>query len=257
MATDVTTTMSAPWTVQQPFLQQGFQEAQRLYGLGGPQYFQGSTVAPLSDTTNRALSGIENYGMNNAQLGQANNYFQGVLGGNFLNSNPYLDGMYNNAANAVTRQFNESVLPGVSARFGMSGRSGSQGMQNAVGSAYDALGRNLSGMAANLYGNNYANERQMQQQAGQFMPNLAQANFGALSNVLDAGQIRDQQAQKQLSDQVQRFQFEQQRPYQNLSTYLGNVGGGYGSSSQTRSPAFETPWWAYALGGAGLLGSMF
>jgi hypothetical protein len=234
-------------------LTQGFTEAQRLYGSGGPQYYPSSTVAPFSNTTNRALQGIESYGMNNPQLQQANGYFGNVVGGQYLNSNPYVDQMYGHAADAVTRQFNESVLPGVSSKFGMSGRSGSGLFQNAVGGAYDALGQNLSGLASNIYGQNYANERALQQKSAEFAPNLAQANFGAMQNVLDAGQIRDQQAQAQLSDQVKRFQFNQERPYDALNRYQATVGGGYGSSGSTSTPVAETPWWQYALGG-GLLG---
>ncbi|HMM76968.1 MAG TPA: hypothetical protein PJ986_14750 [Gammaproteobacteria bacterium] len=247
---EVVTQTQAPWINQQPFLTQVFTEGQRLYGLGGPQYYPTSTVAPFGQTTQNALGKIEGYGMNNPQLNQANQYFGNVIGGGFLNSNPYLDQMYGNAADAVTRQFNESVLPGVSAKFGMSGRSGSGLFQNAIGGAYDALGDTLSGLASNMYGQNYAAERQMQQQAAQFAPNLAQANFGAMKNVLDAGQIRDQQAQMQLNDQVKRYQFNQMRPYDNLSRYAGYVGGsGYGASRTTTSPTESTPWYAYALGG--------
>lgn len=256
MATETVTSMSAPWTVQQPYLQFGFGQAQNLYNKGGPQYFPNSTVAPFSNTTNRALTGIEGYGMNNPQLNQANKYFQNVVGGGMLNSNPYLDSMYSNAADSVTRQFNESVLPGVSAKFGMSGRSGSGLFQNAVSSAYDALGDNLSGMASTMYGQNYAQERGMQQEAAKFAPNLAQANFGSMQNVLDAGQIRDQQSQLNLNDQVKRFQFNQERPFENLNRYMGAIGGGYGSSGSTTSPVAETPWWQYALGGGLLGGSM-
>lgn len=254
MATETVTQSSAPWSGQAPFLSQVFSEGQRLYGSGGPQYYPNSTVAPFSQTTQNALGRIEGYGNNNPQLNQANQYFGNVLNGGFLNSNPYLDQMYGNAADSVTRQFNESVLPGVSAKFGMSGRSGSGLFQNAVGGAYDALGDSLSGLASNIYGQNYAQERGMQQDAGKFMPNLAQANFGAMQNVLDAGQIRDQQSQMQLNDDVKRYQFNQERPYDNLNRYMGYVGGGgYGGTSQTTSPMYETPMWQQLLGG-GLLG---
>lgn len=253
---ETTTTTSAPWSVQAPYLQYGFGEAQRLYGLGGPQYYPNSTVSPLGQSTQQALSGLEGMAYNNPLQGAANNYAQNVIGGNYLNNNPWLAGMYDNAAQAVTRNFNESVLPGISARFGMSGRSGSGLMQNAVGSAYDALGRNLTGMAQSLYGQNYANERGLQQNMAQFTPQLLQSQAGLYNNALQAGQTRDAQAQAQLTDQVQRYQFNQQRPYANLSAYLGNVGGSMGQQSQTTTPSSSTPWWNYALGGLGLLSGL-
>lgn len=256
MATDVVTTTSAPWDAQQPYLRQAFSEAQRLYGLGGPQAYPGSTVAPMGQSTLNALSGLEGMAQNNPYQNSANQYFQNVVGGNYLNSNPYLDAMYNNAAQSVTRNFNESVLPGVSARFGMSGRTGSGLFQNAVQGAYKGLGDSLSGMAANIYGNNYGQERQMQQNMAQYAPNLLASQSALQENALNAGQMRDQQAQNVLSDQVQQYQFNQNRPYQNLSSYLGNIGGSFGSSSQTATPQQSTPWWQYALGGAGLLSQL-
>lgn len=255
MATQTTTTSSAPWSGQQPFLSHAFSEAQRLYGLGGPTYYPYQTVAPMSTGTSNALSGLEGMAYNNPVQGAANNYYQGVMRGDYLNSNPYLNAMYDNAASAVTRNFNESVLPGVSARFGMSGRSGSGLMQNAVGSAYDALGRNLSGMASNLYGQNYATERGMQQSMAQFSPQLLQSQAGLLNNALQAGQTRDAYAQSLIDADVNRYQFNQERPYRNLSTYLGNIGGSFGQQSSQTTPMQSTPWWQYALGGLGLLGS--
>lgn len=257
MATNTTTSMSAPWTEQQPYLQYGFQQANQLYNQGGPQAYPGRSVAPISGNTQQALNGINYSAYNNPQQRQAEQYGQSVMGGQYLNANPYLDRMYDSAANAVTRNFNESVLPGVSARFGMSGRGGSDSMQNAVQGAYTGLAEGLSGMASNIYGGNYANERSMQQNQAQFTPQLLQSQAGLYNNALQAGQTADSQAQAELSDDVGRFQFEQNRPHQNLSNYMGNIGGGFGSQSSSTSPRQETPWYNYALGGLGLLGGLY
>lgn len=254
---ETTTSSSAPWSVQQPYLQYGYQQAQNLYNTGGPQYYGSSTVAPMSQGTQNALGSLQGMAYNNPQQQQSQQYSKDVIGGNYLNSNPYLDAMYGQAASGVTRQFNESVLPGVSARFGMSGRSGSPGMMDAVGSAYRGLGDSLGGMASNIYGQNYANERNMQQNMAQFTPQLLQSQAGLYQNALQAGQAVDAQNQNVLGDQVARHNFNQQRPQQNLSTYLGNIGGSMGSQSSTTSPSYSQPWWQTALGVGGLLGGLF
>lgn len=253
---DVTTTTSAPWIDQQPYLRNAFAGAQQLYAAGGPQYYPYQTVAPMGQGTQNALSNIEGMAQNNPYQAATNNYFQNVVGGQYLNSNPYLDRMYDTAAQGVTRNFNESVLPGVTARFGMSGRSGSGLMQNAVQGAYRGLGDSLSGLAANLYGGNYAQERQNQQNMAQYVPQLLNSQTSLYNNQLQAGQVRDDYAQSLVDADRQRYEFNQNRPYQNLSTYLGNIGGSFGSQGSQTSPSYSTPWYSYALGGLGLLGGL-
>jgi hypothetical protein len=46
-----TTTNSEPWSGQQPYLQNIFSEAQRLYNQGPQEYYPGQTVAPFSPQT--------------------------------------------------------------------------------------------------------------------------------------------------------------------------------------------------------------
>lgn len=92
----------------QPYLQQGAQAAQGLFAQGGPQVYDGSTVAPMSDVTQGAIQGIVNRAQNGSPLvdtaqqyvqqglqspissmfgGQANPYAISVGGGG--QANPY------------------------------------------------------------------------------------------------------------------------------------------------------------------------
>jgi len=91
--------------------------------------------------------------------------FNQTMRGNFLNSNPYLDQTFNRASNAVTRQFNESVLPGVNSTFSLAGRTGSGVHQNAVNQASEQLGTTLSDLGNQVYGGNYQQERDRMMQA--------------------------------------------------------------------------------------------
>ena len=257
MGTETIRQIQEPWSAQQQHLITGFNRADTLLGKGGPRAYQGSTVAPMSGQTNQALNAINQQAYNNPMQRGAENYFQQTMSGKYLNANPYLDRMYDNAADSVTRNFNESVLPGVSARFGMAGRSGSGLMQNAVQGAYRGLGDSLSGMAANLYGSNYAQERQNQQQMAEFAPNLMNSQAGLYDNALRAGNVRDAYGQAQLSDRVNRYNFEQERPYKNLQYYQGMINGNYGQNSQTTQPTYETPWYMKAAGAAGLIGGIY
>lgn len=256
MADNVTQTYtSQPWSAQQPYLTYGFGEAQSLYGLGGPQYYGSSTVAPMSGSTQQALTNMENYSNANPYLMAGRPLMQDTLAGNFLNpaSNPYLTDTYNMGARSVTDTFNNSVLPNISANFGLAGRSGSGLFANAVGQATNSLGTSLSDLATKVYGGAYEAERGRQMQALGMVPGMSTAQFDSIGQGLKAGQLRDAQAQAELTDQVNRFQFNQMRPYDNLARYMSTIQGNYGSSGTQTSPSYSQPGWATGLG-LGLLG---
>lgn len=98
--------------------------------------------------------------------------------GDFLNGNPYLDATYGRAADQVTSQFNENVLPNISAQFSMAGRTGS-GAQ--AGIQMDAAGQvadTLSGLSNDIYAGNYQLERDRMIGAANSLGGLSQTQQG-------------------------------------------------------------------------------
>lgn len=248
------TTTSAPWGPQQGPLQFGFQETRRLYNQGGPQVYNKSTVAPFSANTRAGLSDIAA----TAQAGtpvasSAQNQVNATLQGDYLNSNPYLDAMYNQASQAVTRNYSEAVAPSIQANFGLAGRGGSNAYGNALDSSQAQLGQQLGGMAANIYGGNYANERQNQMQAASMAPQTAQLNYYDASQLLNAGGMQDAFNQNVLNDTVNRFNQNQERPWDNLGRYSQMINGQYGGT--TTQPQYGNNPWANGLAiGTGTVG---
>lgn len=92
------------------------------------------------------------------QLGQ-------TAGGGFLGSNPYLDQVYDQAAQGVTERFQEDVLPGLAAQFGAAGRTGSGAQALATGRAAGDVAQELRGLAGDIYAPAYEAERGRQVQA--------------------------------------------------------------------------------------------
>lgn len=97
-----TTQTTTPWAGQQPYLTQGFQAAANLYGdgTGGPQYFQGNTVAAPSQATQTAQQMELAQGINGSPTtNAANASSQNILSQNYLTSNPS-NSMYGAVANS-------------------------------------------------------------------------------------------------------------------------------------------------------------
>ena len=293
-----TTTKTEPWSGQQPYLTAGFQQAQNLLNSGGPEYYPNATYTPFSPQTQMALNLGENRALFGSEFDQpAGNvamqamqgnspYTQaglqslwggslgmqqlaGTANGQYLNANPYLDNMFGAAARATNTQYNNQVMPGVNATFGSGGRTGSNAHQTALDMANQNYNNSMSDMAANIYGNNYANERTNQLNAANQYANLGQSlaqGYNALGNtqfgqqytaanlgmdlgqqdyanidrLAAVGQQVEGQGQKVLDDYMNRFNFYQNAPEQNLQRYMGFLSGTPGANAQTSATNVNT-----------------
>lgn len=238
---DTTTVQKAdPWAGQQPYLTYGFQQAQKNYDRGGPQYYPTSTVAPFSDQTQQALQLQQNRALAGSPVTQAaQSEATKTLSGDYLNNNPYLDSIWNQGAGDIQSR--------VAGQFGAAGRTGS-------GINQQVLSRELANGYNNLYGANYQAERARQSQALALAPQTAAMDYADLDRLALVGNTYDTQAQNELSDQVNRWNYTQNLPDQNLARYISAIQGNYGgASTSTQNQDIQRNPMAGAIGG-GLLG---
>jgi hypothetical protein len=121
-------TTTQPWKQAQPFILQGYQEAQNLYNQGGPQFFPGQTYVSPSEATQNALQMAQERAMAGSPLiGQA----QSSLG-NLMNfTNPYaaqvsaLGATANDPSADFYRQLMEGQIGNDSESLGMLRRTAS------------------------------------------------------------------------------------------------------------------------------------
>jgi hypothetical protein len=249
-----------------PYLTQGLQRAQSLFLTGQqPEFFPGQTYVSPSAATTESIAQQEALARQQSPvLQQAQQAYQASLGqvgqtaaGGFLNANPYQQAMMEAATRPLTQQFSQAVLPGISSLYSRSGRLGSGAMERALGTATEAYGRSLGDITSNIAGSQYQQERAMQQQAQlaqaqlagaapsfygqQFLPSQTLAQVGAQQEAISA---------QPLQEQLARYQFGQQLPYQQLQGYLSSVYGtplgSYGTQT-TNAPTYQNR-------GAGVLG---
>lgn len=88
---------------QKPYVQEGLSEAQRLFQTGGPQVFDQSRVAPLSQQTTNAIGAI-NDPSNAAAYQGIQSYLQGQQGRQFATNDYGLQSAANNAGNFQASQ---------------------------------------------------------------------------------------------------------------------------------------------------------
>lgn len=254
--------------------------AQMGYNLTGMPYqpYPWETVAPFTADQMTAMDMVRNRSLTGSPVvNAAQQETLNTIGGKYLDpaSNPYLQQTFDTAADRVTDAFSRGTAAQTDARFARAGAFGGSAWNEIQGANQQALGDSLSGMAANIFGNNYAQERNRQQAATQFAPNLAAQDYRDAEALLNVGGMQQQQGQNYLTDDMQRFMQAQQYPYQQfqqfgqmfnpnmgmnttqtmpgVSPFAGAMGGALGGLSMYNMGRQAGIWGG--SGGSGLLGS--
>lgn len=240
----------------QPYLKEGIANLAGLYNASGqkaPDYYPGSTVAPLSDATNSAINRTITRATNGSPLVQgAQASAMDTISGKFLdpNANPYWQGALKAGFNAQTDNFLNRVVPGITSAFEGSGRTGSGAHQAAVDAATMDLNRAQAEASATAASNYYGSERGRQVDAINNAGNLAGLDYQDLAMLGQAGGAQDTFAQRNLDADIARYNYTQNKDWNYLARYLGMLNGAYpgGETSGTSSSFGYTP---QQSGGAG------
>lgn len=244
------TTSKEPWEDQQPHLRNVFSEAENLYNSSTPEYFSGNTVAPLSDPTMTALNLQEGRALAGSPLlNQAQDELSATLSGNYLNNNPNLQNMIDASSAGIVRNYQNAIAPGIDSAFTKANRYGSNAFKTNVDDAQINLADSLGRVASNIAYSDYGRERGLQNQAINMADPLSQADYNDIAQLGRVGQVFDAQGQAELSADIDRFNFEQNKPANKLAQYSGLVSGGYGSTGTQTTPFFNNTG-ASVLGGA-------
>lgn len=218
-----------------PYISFGLGEAQRLYNSNTPQYYSGQTFVDPSQQTLSALEMAESRARAGSPLlTSAQQQQQGVISGEMLNSNPYLDKALAGAAQGATRNYFDAINQAQSGAS-RAGRFGS----NVQADMFSRAGSDLANSLTNKYGDlafqNFNQERARQEAAVANAPALAATDYQDINQLANVGQIREDYDRTALQADIDRFNFEQNAPYAKLSTYLSSVyGAPQGSVSQTQ-----------------------
>ena len=265
---DSTTSSSQIDPTIAPYLTEGLDRARQLFLTGQqPQFFQGQTYVSPSAQTTEALAQQEALARQSSpMLQQAQQAYQQSLSGigataqgGFLQGSPYPQQAMQAATRPLEQQFSNQVLPQIASLYSKSGRYGSGAMQNALGQATEGYGRALGDITSTMSNQQYMAERGLQQQAQLGQASLAAAapsiyaqQYIPSQQLAQVGAAQEAIAAQPLQEQMARFNFSQQLPYQQLQGYLssvyGNPMGGYGSQT-TQAPSNRL---GGAIGGAGL-----
>lgn len=231
-----TTQQSVPDWIK-PYFTGALQQGQSLEQGPGPQYYPGQQVAPLNPVQEGGINSIVGAASqpSASQTAQDTNKFMGS--GALMNpaSNPYLQDTFKQAANGVQNQ--------LSSEFAGSGR-------NIIGSA-PVQSDMMNNLATQLYGGAYQQGVTATNAATALAPSIDAGTYQPGQQLLNTGAGLQGQTQNLINSDINKYNYNQQLPYNQLSWYSGmlnNNSSPFKSGSQTL-PVNSNPWGS-ALGGA-------
>lgn len=262
---------SDPWAGQQPYLSDIYNIAGSAYGQAVPQYYPGSTYAPLTGQQQGIASQLIDRGASGGSpaLQSAGNAVSNALthsytdatntpflqGNNVLSnelSSDYLNPWNSPSFQSVVDNTLASAIPAATRSFTAGNRSNS-GLQTraATMAATDAVG----GLAQNQYQANQAIQNAAQQNAANnfltqqgnqikmagLAPLIDQVSNSDLTSALTAAGLGQQDQQSQIQDAMQRYNYNQMLPWNQLGLFENAITGtgSPGGTTTTQQPYFS------------------
>lgn len=171
----------------------------------------------------------------------------GTIGGQFLtpDTNPYLKGAYDTAAQAVTDQYRYATAPSTQAEFARAGAFGGSAQNQTRALQQYGLGRTLNDLANQMYSGAYENERGRQMQMMGLLPTYQQARMYGPQQLAAQGAQRQGMVQTLYDTEYQNQLARSGWPFTAASALSGGISGGLpgglGSTSSSTSSSQPNP----------------
>ena len=244
-----------PWSGQQPYLTDIFEQAKQQYYGGQPQYYPGETVAPIDPNTQYA----QNYAEQAAQ-GQLKDVSKAAGQSAVFNlrdakdvqSNPYLQSAISAAFTPTIQAFTDpgGALSQARTQFEGAGQFGSSRHALGEGVAYGRLGTALANTASTMASEGYTSGLDAAIRQAALLPQTQTGILAPASTAEAVGQSREAYAQQLIDAAINEWNFNQNLPAAKLAQYQNLVQGTYGGDSITTSPAARSNPALGAIGGA-------
>ena len=208
-----------------PFVEYGLQEAKQLYQTDTPTYYPYQTYVDPSAQTQQALQAAQTRALAGSPLVPAAQQQQlATIQGQNLGLNPYFANALQGAAGVATTQF-QDALKDIASQASQAGRYGSGAMADLQSRASTNLAKELTTRAGELAYQNYAAERAAQERAIASAPQMAQADYADIQQLMNVGQTAEDYQRQALESDIARYEFEENKPYTKLQSYLSAAYG--------------------------------
>jgi hypothetical protein len=161
-----------------------------------------------------------------------------TIGGDYLNSNPYLDATFDKAAG--------KVRSAIDSQFNAAGRSNS-------GIHSEKLIEGYNDLATNIYGGAYDKERTNQLRGLLFAPQLANQDYYDIDRLSGVGELKEGIDQAKINEDIARYNYDSNKDALSLDDYIRRISGNYGGTTTATGTSMSTTPYSRNTG-SGILG---
>lgn len=225
-----------PWSGVQPHLLEAYGAAQDQFRGGGPQYYPGETYVNRDPLENYAQNLSLNYATESlpAQIAQAQGAQAFQLNAPDVANNPYVTGMIDRQQTRLNRNLQENLLPAIGHNAIHAGQMGGSRQGIAEGIAMRGTQEALADAMAQTQLDAYGQGLDAQARGLAFSPQMMQMGLMPMDLIKGAGEYNRATQEQALAADMAEYDFNQNRPEQNVDRYLGRLQGvPWGSTSTT------------------------
>mgnify|MGYP001212036195 CR=1 FL=1 len=194
------------------------------------QAYTGQRYAGLDPMQSQAMQMVQNRATQGSQtIGNAEGALNSMIQGG--QSNPYLDQLVGKAQKSVADTYNSTVRPSQLTAMVNSGSFGNSGLVADQQRADSQLQQNLGDIATSMYGGAYETDAQRRMQAIGMAPTFGNQAYQDAGQLLNVGNLGQQQQQNNLDFAYQQFSDAQNDPYKKLQAIGGVLGQNMGSTT--------------------------
>ena len=221
-----------------PYLSEALGISRNLFVEGGgPSLYPGQMYVSPSQSTLDALAAAETLGRSTTATGLGADVLGAYKGGlstlsnlaspDYMESQEYKD-YVSSVTRPVTEAVTEQILPAIASQYSAAGRYGSGAMAGATGMATEKGARAVGDITSQIA----QQERQNQFSAATALPSFLGGLSGVVSGALapsgilaGVGAQREAIAGQPLQEAIQRYEYTQNLPYNQLAGYLSSIYG--------------------------------
>ena len=251
------TTINEPWGPQQDPLKRIFGEAGNIYDQNPAQMYPGQTYAPLNPLQQLGSQEHLAYGTSpelQNLIGGTQEAYKSMLNAPDVSNNPWVQNLTDVTASRIGDQFQENIMPGITSRAIGAGQLGSSRQGIAEGMAAKSSQQAIADATAGQMSRAYDQGLTQQARGMAFAPQTVGMGFGPASAITSVGDKYRAETEKALREDILRWQFAKESPWEDLGKYQQFVQGNYGGTTNQESSVDSSGFGLGDLAGLGLMG---
>lgn len=229
------TTESKPWAKAEPYYLDLYKKAESAFDQTNNKPYTGDFVAGPNNMQKDAVNSIFNSApMLGFGADDVRNLARDTAQGKYLNANPHLAGVVETAMKPITEQYLQQILPSLKDKSKADGAYGGSRQDLQENQVATNFAREAADTSGKIYYEDYARERQLQQNAGSLLSQANALTMAPGQAMALAGNMQQGWDQSALQNEMMKHNESIKAPWYGLGEWANILSsGGYGTQTAT------------------------